>query len=57
MKVVLSEGTYSLPSSYRTKIKKAAKELEISQSELIRRVIDEYLSKLGLEVVRKKEGG
>ena len=50
-------ATFSFPQSYRAKIKKAAEELEITQSELIRRAVDDYLSKLGLNVIRKEENG
>ena len=49
MKVV--KKTICFPPSYREKLKKGAKKLQISESELIRRAIDDYLAKLGLEVI------
>lgn len=41
----------ALPLSYKEKVKLGAKKLGISQSELIRRAIDEYLAKVGLPVI------
>ena len=41
----------ALPLSYREKVKLGAKKLGISQSELLRRAIDEYLAKIGLPVI------
>lgn len=41
----------ALPPSYKEKLKLGAKKLGISQSELLRRAIDEYLAKIGLPVV------
>ncbi|RLI81025.1 hypothetical protein DRP04_07040 [Archaeoglobales archaeon] len=41
----------SMPPEYKHKIKQGAKTLGISESEFIRRAIDEYLVKLGLPVI------
>ncbi len=41
----------ALPLSYREKLKKGAQMLGISQSELLRRALDDYLLKLGLSVI------
>ena len=40
--------TFSMPERYTQKIRNAAKILGISESELVRRAIDEYLANIGL---------
>ncbi len=40
--------SFSFPESYTSKIKKGAKMMGISESELIRRAIDEYLLRYGI---------
>ena len=40
--------TFSMSRTYVEKIKEGAERLGISQSELIRRAIDDYLAKVGL---------
>ena len=50
MRVVV-KTSIALPLSYKEKVKLGAKKLGISQSELLRRAIDEYLAKIGLPVV------
>lgn len=49
--VKVVKTSIALPPIYKEKIKRGAKKLQISQSELIRRAIDDYLAKLGLEVI------
>lgn len=46
---------FSFPESYTLKIKEGAKKLGISESELIRRAVDDYLAKFGLMVVTDSE--
>lgn len=46
--------TLSLPAVYDAKIKRACEALGISQSELVRRAIDEYLEKLGIPLIELK---
>jgi len=41
----------SLPREYDQKLKMVSEKLGISQSEVIRRALDEYLQKIGLSVV------
>ena len=50
-KVKVFKTSIALPPSYREKLKFGAEKLGISQSELLRRAIDEYLAKVGLPVV------
>jgi len=45
----------SFPPSYREKLRLGAKKLGISQSELLRRAIDEYLTKIGLPVITSED--
>ncbi len=40
--------TFSMNEQYAQKIKTAAQNLGISESELVRRAVDEYLAKIGL---------
>ena len=49
MRVV--KKTICFPPSYKAKLKQGAERLQISESELIRRAIDDYLAKLGLSVI------
>ncbi|ADB58188.1 ribbon-helix-helix domain-containing protein [Archaeoglobus profundus] len=49
--VKVFKTSIALPPSYKEKLKMGAKKLGISQSELLRRAIDEYLAKVGLPVV------
>lgn len=49
--VKVFKTSIALPPSYKEKVKLGAKKLGISQSELLRRAIDEYLAKIGLPVV------
>jgi len=49
--VKVFKTSIALPPSYREKLKIGAKKLGISQSELLRRAIDEYLAKVGLPVI------
>ena len=48
---VVVKTSIALPPSYKAKLKQGAKKLGISQSELMRRAIDDYLAKLGIPVV------
>jgi len=48
---VVVKTSIALPPSYKEKLKIGAKKLGISQSELLRRAIDEYLAKVGLPVI------
>jgi len=41
----------SMPPEYKHKIKQGAKILGISESEFIRRAVDDYLAKLGLPII------
>ena len=41
----------ALPLIYKVKLKQGAKRLGISQSEFMRRAIDDYLAKMGIPVV------
>ncbi len=47
----------SLSESFDQKIRDGAKKLGISQSELVRRAVDDYLQKFGLNTITQEEVG